>query len=167
MLPHESAAIVRGLMRVGQVQKGWEVLDDELRLPLLQGSSVQDDDSSRQVLKYRAQTLSSIASRHFYEGEPYVAAKALSKLGALGSVIAEADGCMEVGDLNIPWEKLVTAATVCSDKLMRNGWDVKHLSGKLILSPDLTELVWEAMYQFPCPGDEEECALEDYLAASP
>lgn len=147
MQPHESAAIVRGLMRVGKVEKGWAVLDDELRLPL-QGLSLQEE-ANQEVLKQRAHALSSIATRHFYEGEPYVAAKALTELGTLGSVIG--DSHMEDGDLDMPWAKLVTAATVCADKLNKNGWDVKHLSGHLILSSDLAELVWDAMYQFPCP----------------
>lgn len=161
MQPHESAAIVRGLMRVGQVEKGWEVLNDELRLPM-QGLSLKEE-ANQEVLKQRAHTLASIASRHFYEGEPYLAAKAISELGALGSVISESP--IKSADLNMPWARLITAATVCGDKLSKNEWDVKHLNGQLILSLDLAELVWDAMYQFPCPDDGEECSLEDYFLA--
>lgn len=161
--PYESAAIVRGLMRVGLVEQGWEVLQDELRLPM--DGLCLHDQSCQDVLKQRAHALASIASRHFYQGEPYVAARALSELGNLGSVITKAD--VESGDLNMPWDKLVTAAAVCGDMLMKNGWDVKHVNGHVILSPDLTDLVWDAMYQFPCPGDEEECSMEDYFSATP
>lgn len=150
-------------MRVGQVEKAWEVLDDELRLPM-QGLSLQLE-SSQEVLKQRAHALSSIASRHFHQGEPYVAARALSELGKLGSVIDEAH--MANGDLDMPWSKLVTAATVCTEILNKNNWDVKHLKDKVVLPHDLTELVWDAMFQFPCPGGEEECSLEDYIMATP
>ena len=163
MEPFESAAIVRGLMRVGMVEEGWEVLEDELRLPM-EGVSLQTEDS-QEVLKHRARALSSIASRHFYQGEPYVAARALSELGTLGSVISQAH--MESGDMNMPWDRLVTAATVCGDKLSKSGWDVKHVDDHFSLCPDLTELVWDAMYRFPCPDGEEECSLEDYFAATP
>mmetsp|Transcript_18801 Transcript_18801/g.37913 ORF Transcript_18801/g.37913 Transcript_18801/m.37913 type:complete len:364 (+) Transcript_18801:59-1150(+) len=163
MQPHESAAIVKGLMRVGQVEQAWEVLDDELRLPM-QGLSLQAE-SSQEVLKQRAHALSSIASRHFHQGEPYVAARALSELGKLGSVITEAH--MKNGDLEMPWSKLVTAATVCTELLNKNGWDVKHCKDKTVLPVDLTELVWDAMFQFPCPSGEEECSLEDYIIATP
>jgi hypothetical protein len=150
-------------MRVGQVEEAWEVLDDELRLPM-QGLSLQTP-SSQEVLKQRAHALSSIASRHFHQGEPFVAARALSELGKLGNVICEAD--MMNGDLEMPWSKLVTAATVCTELLHKNGWDVKHVKDKVVLPADLTELVWNAMFQFPCPSGEEECSLEDYIIATP
>ena len=164
MQPHESAAIVRGLMRVGQLEEGWEVLNDELRLPM-EGVSLALE-TSQELLKHRARSLASIASRHFYVGEPYVAARALSQLGALGAVIAESP--LAVDDLEVPWDKLVTAATVCGDILSKNGWDVKHMDVRMtIVNPDLAELVWNAMVQFPCPGNEEECSLEDYIAATP
>jgi hypothetical protein len=150
-------------MRVGRVEQGWEVLDDELRLPM-DGVS-RATETSQERLKHRARSLASIASRHFYEGEPFVAARALSALGALGDVVDESP--MAVSDLDIPWAKLVTAATVCGDIVNKNGWDVKHFDGRLTLPTDLAELVWDAMFQFPCPDDDEECSLEDYIAATP
>lgn len=163
MQPHESAAIVRGLMRVGRVQEGWEVLNDELRLPM-EGVSLATE-SSHELLKHRSRSLASIASRHFYEGEPYIAARALSELGALGKAIVQAD--KPIMELDVPWGKLVTAATVCRDIVNKNGWDVKHFDRSITLQSDLAELVWDAMFQFPCPGEEEECSLEDYIAATP
>lgn len=163
MQPHESAAIVRGLMRVGRIAEGWEVLNDELRLPM-SGVSLTTE-TSQEVLKHRARSLASIASRHFYEGEPYVAARALLDLGALGKAIDEAQ--MASSDLDMPWGKLVMAATVCGDIVNKNGWDVKYFDGRFSLQPDLVELVWDAMFQFPCPGNEEECSLEDYIGAAP
>lgn len=160
MEPHESAAIVRGLMRVGMVEEGWEVLEDELRLPM-QGLSLKAE-TSQEMVRERAHALSSIATRHFYQGEPYVAARALSELGILGEIIES-----DVDELNMPWEKLVTAASVCNDIVARNGWDVKHVDVQFELPPDLSDLVWDTMYRFPCPGDEEECSFEDYLVAAP
>lgn len=163
MQPHESAAIVRGLMRVGKVVEGWEVLEDELRLPL-QGLSLRAE-ASQEVLKQRAHALASIASRHFHQGEPYVAARAMLQLGTLGSVISESH--MENGGLTMPWAKLVTAATVCSDSINKNGRDIEHLDRNVILPSDLTELVWDAMFQFPCPTGEDVCSLEDYMIGTP
>mmetsp|Transcript_128071 Transcript_128071/g.370678 ORF Transcript_128071/g.370678 Transcript_128071/m.370678 type:complete len:368 (+) Transcript_128071:33-1136(+) len=164
MLPYESAAIVRGLMRVDMVEEGWEVLQDELRLPM-PGTNLQSD-ASREILKHRARALSSIASRHFYNGEPYVAAQALSELGSLGEFIEKSG--LDSEEIDIPWARLVTAASKCGEIVNENGWDVKHFDGRfLVLQADLAELVWEAMGKFPCPGGAEECSLEDYITAEP
>lgn len=160
MQPLESAAIVRGLMRVGKVEEAWEVLEDELRLPM-DGISLETE-GSQELLKERARSLASIASRFFHQGEPYEAARALNELSALGNAIAEAD--IDDSSLEMPWARLVNAATRCEDIVSNNGWDVKYLNSQVLLSPDLTELVWSTMYSFPCPGEEEECSLEDYLA---
>lgn len=150
-------------MRVGRLEQGWEVLNDELRLPM-DGLSLASDHS-QEVLKHRARALASIASRHFYDGEPYVAARALSYLGCLGTVVAESP--VALGDLDLPWAKLVTAATVCADTVSKKGWEAKHKDARISLPSDFTDLVWDAMSQFPCPRDDEECYIEDYIAATP
>jgi hypothetical protein len=144
MQPHESAAIVRGLMRNGKIDEAWGVLEDELRLPM-DGLALEDN---QEVLTHRARALSSIASRFFYEGQPDVAAKALQKLGALGATITDAH--MADGELNMPWTRLVTAAEECNQKVGKD---------------DLEELVWDAMMKFPCPGGAEECSLEDFFGS--
>jgi len=163
MQPNESAAIVRGLMRVGKVEEGWEVLDDELRLPM-EGLSLQTE-ASQEVIKQRAHALASIASRHFYQGEPYVAARALVQLGALGSFISETH--FQNGDFDMPWSKLLTAATTCNETLNKNGHQVKQGKDNLVLPSDLSELVWDTMFQFPCPTGEDICSIEDYITATP
>lgn len=160
MQAHESAAIVRGLMRTGNVEEGWEVLEDELRLPMT-GTDVKGT-AAKEVLKHRARSLASIASRHFYSGEPYVAAKALGELGELGSIIE--DSHMKDGELDMPWARLVEAANVCEDKLADDTIPLEYTDDSVELPSDLTELVWNAMLRFPCPGDMEECSLEDHFA---
>jgi pentatricopeptide repeat protein len=161
MQPYESAAIVRGLMRTGNVEEAWEVLDDELRLPM--DGCALDSSDAQQKLKHRAKALSSIATRHFYQGEPYVAAKALFKLGELGFAIDESH--MTDGELDMPWTKLVAAAETCHRTLAGNHV-MKHPDSAVKLPENLSELVWGAMLAFPCPGGQEECSVDEYLVTT-
>ena len=160
MEPYESAAIVRGLMRIQRVEEGWEVLEDELRLPL--DGTAMDSPHNKELLKHRARSLASIASRHFYSCEPYVAAKALTKLGELGYLID--DSHMKGGDLDMPWARLVNAASACK-KQMKSSPPPKfqHKGSSVDLPDDLSDLVWNAMLEFPCPGNEETCSIDDYF----
>lgn len=153
MQPYESAAIVRGLMRAKQIELAWGVLEDELRLPL-EGTDLTSEEN-KEILKHRARTLASIASRHFYSGEPYISAKALSALGDLGGLIDESH--MGDGELDMPWPRLVNAASDCKvDSCI-------HVESDVELPSDLTELVFNAIAEFPCPGGEEECSIEDFF----
>lgn len=159
MRAHESAAIVRGLMRTGHVEEGWEVLEDELRLPIsiavTTGADGQDSTSAvMEILKHRSRSLASIASRHLHAGEPHVAAKALHELGELGSIIEASH--MEDGEFDMPWVRLVEAAKVCEDKLADDMIPMKYTDSSIELPSDLTDLVWNAMLRFPCPGEMEE-----------
>jgi len=108
MLPLESAAIVRGLLRCHYTKEAWEVLEDELSLPLegwvdFHRSDTFDDDEvhlekesiRRQLeirgrLVHRARSIGSIASRHFYEEEPTAAMNAIQKLKDMGGIVKEA-----------------------------------------------------------------------------
>ena len=160
MEPFESAAIVRGLMRINRVEEGWEVLEDELRLPL--AGTPLDSSHNKELLKHRARALASIASRHFFACEPYVSAKALTKLGELGSLIDESH--MKGGDLDMPWARLVNAASACKKKMTSSpAPEYKHKDSEVELPEDLSDLVWNAMMEFPCPGDEETCSVDDYF----
>lgn len=123
MQPLESAAIVRGLMRIHKRQEAWEVLEDELRLPM---DGTYDSD----IIEQRALVLMSIATRHFYDGQPEVSEKALAMLGKLGVYNLR---------FEMPWERLMAAATACNEKTKK--------------SSDLTELVWGAMTRFNCPEE--------------
>jgi hypothetical protein len=162
MQPCESAAIVRGLMRTHSVEEGWELLEDELRVPM--DGTALDTPENKEMIKHRALSLTSIASRHFYEKEPYVAAKALTKLGELGSFVAESQ--MENKEMKMPWARLVTASTVCNEKLSIVGSNLQYPDSTIELPSDLTELVWNAMADFHCPGEQEECPLEEFVISS-
>ena len=59
------------------------------------------------------------------------------------------------GDLHLPWSRLVTAALDCQYN--------PEEECSVDLPSDLSEMVFEAMGAFPCPGGEEECGLDDYL----
>jgi hypothetical protein len=87
MQPAVSAAIVGGLMRTHNVEEGWEVLEDKLGVPM--DGATLDTPENKEMIKHRALLLASIASRHFYEREPYVAAEVLKKIGELGAFVEE------------------------------------------------------------------------------
>lgn len=156
MQPYESAAIVRGLMRANLVDKAWIVLEDELRLPM-EGADLTTPEN-KEILKHRAGALASIASRHFYKGEPFVAAQALESLGSLGDWIEES--LMGSEELKLPWSRLINAASDVKPDALET---CQHLDSSIELPLDMTELVFNAMAEFPCPGGEEECDLEDFL----
>jgi len=151
MQPYEGAAIVRGLMRVQQVDQAWDVLEDELRLPL-QGTDWNSAEN-QDVLKHRARVLASIVSRHFHSGEPHLASRALESLGAMGNLLEESH--MESGNLHLPWSRLVNAALDCQVN--------PEEECSVDLPSDLSELVFDVIAAFPCPGGEEECGLDEYL----
>ena len=147
MQPFESAGIVRVLFIAGRLEDAWDVLEDELHLPMegLELSSAE----CQERLKYRAHALSSIATRFFYQCEPKESEIALEKLGELGSFVAESHIAFK--DLKMPWVRLDKAATECN----KNTGDE--------IDTDLRELVWNAMSEFPCPGNEEECSLDAFF----
>jgi hypothetical protein len=113
MQPHESAAIVRGLFRLHKVEEGWHILEDELRLPM-PGMQLSNT-ASKELLKHRAYALTNIASRHFHEGKPHIAAVACEKLIELGPLINQST--LSEDELSIPWGRLVDAASECNKKV--------------------------------------------------
>ena len=149
MQPYESAAIVRGLMRVGQVEQAWKALDDELSLP----TTVENEDQARELVQHRARVLASIASRHFYNGEPDAASRALENLASIGDFLFDHPDILQEKDLHLPWTRLVNAAMDCRFHPEECSID---------LPSDLSEMVFDTMGSFPCPAGEEECGLDDY-----
>jgi GTP-binding protein len=109
MLPLESAAIVRNLLRVHNVTDAWNVLDDELSLPL-EGTCLTDAEN-KDRLKYRARSLASIVSRHLFEGEPFEAVYACERLASLGRILSEAE--VDAEELDLPWHRLLRGAAQC------------------------------------------------------
>jgi len=109
MMPMESAAIIRGLLRVGNTTDALTLLNDELSLPL-QGTPL-DSHENKEKLKHRALSLASIASRHFFEGEPCMAVKSCDMLSAIGPMIRESG--LTIDELAMPWTRIIKGATQC------------------------------------------------------
>ncbi|KAL9188393.1 hypothetical protein ACHAXT_006771 [Thalassiosira profunda] len=137
MLPMESAAIIRGLLRCHHIEEAWEVLDDELSLPLdgwveFDASDASPDDDEihledervrrqleiRDLLVDRARSIGSIASRHFYEEEPTAGIDAIQKLKEMGGIVNKSG--LTSDELGMPWARLVKGAAMC-EKLRRDG----------------------------------------------
>jgi hypothetical protein len=153
MLPLESAAIVRGLTRCHCIKEAWEVLEDELSLPLSGWVDFEDGDRNedekhleeestrrrlemRERLIHRVRSIGSIASRHFYEGEPTAAIHATNKLKEMEQILNAAG--ISASDLEMPWETLVRGAALCEKKRRSGKWD------------EITEDSVEDPSQWPC-----------------
>ena len=152
MLPLESAAIIRGLIRCHHTKEAWEVLEDELSLPLdgwipppplsnndnnNRNNSDMDDDAdgnlhleeestirrlaARDKLMYRARSIASIASRHFYELEPTDGIRAVKKMKEMGNMVHEVGLTADM--LGIPWDRLVKGAALCEKERRDGKWD--------------------------------------------
>lgn len=109
MLPMESAAIIRGLLRVKNATDAMEILHDELSLPL-EGTPL-DSPENQEQLKHRALSLASIASRYFFEEDPHKAVHACKMLSDLGPLIRQAK--IDSENLNMPWLRIIQGATKC------------------------------------------------------
>jgi ribosome biogenesis GTP-binding protein YsxC/EngB len=108
ILPLESAAIVRGLLRVHNVSDAQFVLDDELPLPT---ADEIHKPAVRDVLKHRALSLASFASRHFFENEPSLAVLGCRKLVEMGPMVVQAG--MTDEEIGIPWSRILKGAAQC------------------------------------------------------
>lgn len=153
MLPLESSAIVRGLLRCRYTEEAWEVLEDELSLPLdgwVDFSSVSkhnggdastkstneedllhEENTRRQLevrdrLIHRARSIASIASRHFYEDEPGAGMNAMKKLNEMGKIVNEAGLTSE--EIGMPWERIVKGAAMCESKRRSGKWEDENSS---------------------------------------
>lgn len=105
MVPFESAAICRGLLRCHRVEEAFDFLDEELSVE--ENHGIYNSDR----LKHRAQALASIASRHFFEAQPEVAIRACKMLQTLGPVVIDAD--LSADFVDMPWRRLLVAADEC------------------------------------------------------
>ncbi len=148
MLPMESAAIIRGLLRIHNVTDAFDVLSDELSLPL-EGTTI-DSPENKDRLKHRAYSLSSIASRHFYEGEPNCAVKACNMMVELGPLIQESG--LNAEDLNMPWARIIQGAAQC-ESARRDG--TAECDSTIELPCNLVYSVLNAMHSFPSNNDDE------------
>ena len=105
MVPFESAAILRGLLRCHRVEEAFDFLDDELSVE--ENHGIYNADR----LKHRAQALASIASRHFFEAQPQIAVRACKMLQTLGPTIVDAG--LSADFIDMPWRRLLVAADEC------------------------------------------------------
>jgi GTP-binding protein EngB required for normal cell division len=175
MAPMESAAIIRGLLRTHNVTDALEILQDELSLPLvvrcvimvtrcfllllssqavlLQGTQL-DTDESKSRIKHRARALCSIASRHFFEGEPSMAVLALQMMTEVGPVSREAKLTSE--EMELPWLRLLQGAAQC--ETARRAGTLQPCVGPGVegvkLPCNLVYSVLNAMSTFPSDNDD-------------
>eukprot|EP00980_Cylindrotheca_fusiformis_P029625 scaffold23625_cov137-Cylindrotheca_fusiformis.AAC.10 len=112
MMPLESAAIIRGLLRSKNATEAMEILHDELALPL-EGTRMNATENKDKV-KQRALSLGSIASRFFYEGEPSKAVLACKMLVQMGPIVRESK--FASGELVMPWLRIIQGAAQCESK---------------------------------------------------
>ena len=77
---------------------------------IIQGTPLTSE-GNRERLKWRALSLTSIASRHLFQGEPVPAVQTCYKLTELGPMIREAGLTTE--DLQMPWRRLILGASQC------------------------------------------------------
>jgi hypothetical protein len=144
-LPMESAAIIRGLLRVHNVSDAFQVLEEELSLP------DSNFEKHAELVKHRALSLGSIASRHFFEGEPSYAVQACQMLAEIGPIVREA--CLLATDVGMPWARIVQGAAQC--EAGRREGKVKACQGVEVDLPcNLVYAVLDAMTTFPSVNDD-------------
>jgi len=148
--PLESAAIIRGLLRVHNVTYALQILEDELPLP--DPEAPLDDSFTKELLKHRALSLASIASRHYFEGEPSMSVLACQQLEKVGPLIVKAG--IKSNDLKMPWVRLVKGASQCESG--RRAGTVTPCEGKedVELPCNLVYSVLDAMTTFPSENSD-------------
>mmetsp|Transcript_11642 Transcript_11642/g.17459 ORF Transcript_11642/g.17459 Transcript_11642/m.17459 type:complete len:583 (-) Transcript_11642:1095-2843(-) len=149
MLPMESAAIFRGLLRIQNVTDALNVLDDELRLPM-EGTPI-DSPEAKDTIKHRAYSISSLASRHFYELEPSLAVKACDMLTQLGPTVRKSGLTAE--DLNMPWARIIQGAAQCESARRDGSIEFDDAGAKMPCN--LVYSVLTAMTSFPSQNDDQ------------
>mmetsp|Transcript_16462 Transcript_16462/g.25120 ORF Transcript_16462/g.25120 Transcript_16462/m.25120 type:complete len:583 (+) Transcript_16462:82-1830(+) len=146
--PMESAAIIRGLLRVHNVSDAFHVLDGELPLP--DSESELTTEENQELIKYRALSLGSIASRHFFENELTYAIQACEMLTEIGPIVREAG--LSAIDVKMPWARIVKGAAQCESK--RRDGKVTALVADAELPCNLVYSVLGAMTTFPSDNDD-------------
>jgi hypothetical protein len=150
VLPMESAAIIRGLLRVHNVTDAFQVLNEELGLPPLDTIDLTSDENKERV-KHRALSLGSIASRHFFEGEPSYAVQACQLLAEVGPVLRSAG--LTADDVPMPWARIVQGAAQC--EVGRREGKITPCEGVDVELPcNLVYAVLNAMTTFPSANED-------------
>lgn len=149
MLPLESAAVMRGLLRVHNVTDALAVLDDELSLPL-EGTPA-DSPENREKIVHRCSAICSIVSRFFYENDPSLALDGCRMLRAMGPVVREAG--VDAEEANVPWTRLLEAASACEAEL-RKSPDDDNDNDDDEFPVNMVYAVLDAMNTFPSDNDD-------------
>ena len=119
-----------------------------------------DTPENKELVKHRALSISSIASRHFFEGDPAMAIKACKMLAEIGPKVREAK--LTAQDLNMPWVRLINGAGECESKI-RDG-RIKVEDDEVELPCNLVYSVLNAMTTFPTTTDDRVFeALSNFL----
>jgi len=149
MRPMESAAIIRGYLRVHNVTDALDMIADELSLPM-DGTDLETDDNHDKI-KHRARSLASVASRHLFEGEPSMAVLALQMLKEMGPMARH----LSAEELDMPWLRLLNGAAQC-EKGRRKGLvqPCEGLADSVELPCNLAYSVLTAMSSFPSDNDD-------------
>uniref|UniRef100_A0A7S4JVK0 EngB-type G domain-containing protein n=1 Tax=Odontella aurita TaxID=265563 RepID=A0A7S4JVK0_9STRA len=151
MLPLESSGIIRGLLRVHNVTDAMFILEDELSVP--DEGETLDDPENQERIKHRALALASVASRHFYEGEPSMAVKACQMLAKLGPIVRMAG--LTSNELRMPWTRIVQGAAQCESG-RRDGSVTPCLPESEVPMPrNLVYSVLDAMTTFPSDNNDK------------
>lgn len=160
ILPMESAALVRGLLRVHNVTDAIFVLEDELPLPGDEEVAL-NNPANRNLLTYRARALASVASRHFFEGEPSMAVLACRQLAEMGPLVRIVGLTTE--ELQIPWARILKGAAQCESG--RRDGSVQPCVGVEVdrMPCNVVYAVLDAMSTFPVENNDQ---VYEILASS-
>jgi len=105
--PFESAAILRGLMRMHKTEDAFELLEKELSI----NENGEEANANTERIIHRSRSLASIASRSFFENKPLVAYRACRLLEELAPTIQRAE--LTANDVDIPWVRILAGANHC------------------------------------------------------
>mmetsp|Transcript_7262 Transcript_7262/g.10844 ORF Transcript_7262/g.10844 Transcript_7262/m.10844 type:complete len:573 (-) Transcript_7262:266-1984(-) len=153
--PLESAAVVRGLLRLGNVTDALIFLDDELALP--EEKPVNGAlEAYKEKVKYRALSIASFASRECFEDKPNLALTACRMLKEIGPVVREAD--LTSDDFEIPWLRIVQGAAQFESRRRKGEIDTTQFDEEEIPC-NLVYSVLDAMSSFPSENRDDvyEC----------
>ena len=119
-----------------------------------------DTPESHERIKHRALSISSIASRSFFEDQPYVGIKAMKWLTEMGPVVRESGLTRE--DLSMPWVRIIQGAAQCESK--RRDGTLKSLNAadedgndkpeEIELPCNIVYSVLDAMATFPSDNND-------------
>ncbi len=111
-----------------------------------------DTPESQELLKQRASSIASIASRHFFEGEPSMAVRACSMLSELGPIIRKSGLTAE--EINMPWTRIIQGASQCESGRRAGTIAPCDPEIALTLPCNLVYCVLNAMTTFPSDNND-------------